>query len=155
MQAIQWTRTRERLNAMHTLEAIGAFGPAAAVSGWDYNNSVTLGEFNPGTAAKPNRVYWMTPGVHTNATKWIKGEVSWVGSKISRICYHYSDDNGATWTHLTDEFGNFVIDFTWSGDELQSAAWSLLGDHEHYLRENGTDLFIDESGTQYLVTEGN
>lgn len=123
MQPLQWTAIRKRFNAHYAAGAICHFGPAVVVSGWNYTNSATLGEASPGTAAAPNRVYWITPGTVANATVRIKADVTYSGGAVTKMALYYSTDNGATYVPMYDELDYYVVTVAYSGANVTSTTW--------------------------------
>jgi hypothetical protein len=120
---LQFTGIREKFYALQAMLAIAHFGPQVAVFGWDYTNSVTRGEGTPGTAAKPNRVYFRTSGTITNQTEWLKADVTWTGANVTKMALYYSSDNEASYVPMLDEHGFYVCTIAYSGADVTTTTW--------------------------------
>ena len=97
---------------------------AAGISpGWNYTNSVTRAEAAPGTADLPARKYWKRGT--GNATKWVKAEITYSGSDMTRIAFYFSEDNEATYVPMLDSDRNYVLNLNYdSFSNLTSTSWS-------------------------------
>lgn len=92
--------------------------------GWGYSNSVTLGEAAPGTAAKPAREYFYYGSGITRTI--IKRELTYTGAAVTKVHFTISEDNGQTWTDFTDEFGNHMMNITYTGADIASITWTKV-----------------------------
>lgn len=95
-----------------------------AAFGWEYSNSFTLGEAAPGTAAKPAREYFYYGSGITR--KVIKRSITYAGTAITKVHFEFSEDNGQTWADLTDEFGNHMMNITYSGADIATITWTKV-----------------------------
>lgn len=117
-------RARENFIAAEALMSARSADKTSAVSfGWNYTNSVTLGEPSGGTAAKPNVKYWYHRNGNILHTKWVRADCTWTGAVITKIAFYYSNDNRATWAPMTCEMGNYVVTITYSGADITETTW--------------------------------
>lgn len=113
-------RGRESLYAV----VCGMMAGLITIPGWNYTNSVTLGEAAPGTAAQPAREYFKYgSGI---STKIIRRANTYDGAgNLTKCVLTYSEDNGYSYANLTDENGNFVLNSTYDGaGNLTAATWA-------------------------------
>lgn len=80
-----------------------------AMPGWAYTNSVTRGLASPGTADKPN-ILFFTQGTG-GTTQWIKWVMTYDGTTgaVTKVAMYYSSDNEGTYANLVDSSGNYVF----------------------------------------------
>lgn len=111
-----------RTNLLAIVAAMVASGVTAP--GWNYTNSVTLGEGTPGTADKPLRIYYKFGTGGT--TIWIKAVVTWNGTtgNPDKIAFYYSDDNAGTYANLVDTSGNYVLTISYdASNNVTATTW--------------------------------
>lgn len=120
-------RARQNLLALAAQVVVRSADKSSAVShGWNYTNSVTLGEAGGGTAAKPARKYWshLHSGESGNKRVILKAELTYTGAVPTKIAYYFSSDNGATYVPLTDDDGNYVVTITYGGGgDITETTW--------------------------------
>lgn len=117
-ESVRAESTRFALSAI-----VGSFQAGTFMPGWDYSTSVSRGEEDPGTAARPARIYFAYQRGENRIL--VKVELTWGTTLISSAAFHWSDDDGESFDTLRDEDGNYVASFTYDADlNMTSYAWS-------------------------------
>lgn len=107
---------RANLLAVHIATACG-ISPM-----WSYTNSFTRSEASAGTAALPARKYWYRGT--GNSTQWVKVELTYTGSLMTKAALYFSEDNEGTYVPMLDADRNYVLTVNYDGsNNLTSTSW--------------------------------
>lgn len=105
--------------------AVAMIISGVSVPGWTYTNSVTRGLGSPGTADKPNIIFF-TKGAG-GATQWIKAVLTWGASTLDKIAFYYSSDNEGTYANVVDGAGNYVLHLSYDASgNLTATTWDAI-----------------------------
>lgn len=86
------------------------------VPGWNYS-------FSGGTSDKPTDAKFSRS--ISGTTNWVKLTHTYDGSnRPTKIACYYSSDNESSYDALDDDSGNYVINFTYDSNGLQSTNWN-------------------------------
>lgn len=97
------------------------------VPGWTYTNSVTRALGSPGTADKPNIIFFTTGAGGTQ--QWLKGVLTWNGGTglVDKVALYYSSDNEGTYANLADTAGNYVLHLSYDvNGNLTATTWDAI-----------------------------